>query len=105
MTLYWAQKRRPSSSLGTVDEYAAVFDNPITGQIDGENNRFRIALESTGNMRFKSWNALQSPSGQNGLKLSVGGTAALVVPEPGSLALVGLLLCGASAVAMRNRLG
>ncbi|QDT69331.1 hypothetical protein MalM25_22670 [Planctomycetes bacterium MalM25] len=77
--------------LGAVDQYTAVFDTPITGQIDGVEDRFRIAISSTGNLRFKSWNAVQSPSGENGLKVSVGGTATLAIPEPTSMALLGLL--------------
>lgn len=76
--------------LGTVDQYSAVFDNPITGQIDGVEDRFRIAIGSTGSMRFKTWNTSQSPSGEGGLKLSVGGTATLAVPEPSSLIIASL---------------
>lgn len=86
---------------GAVDQYTAVFDNPIEAQIDGLENRFRVAIESTGNLRFKSWNAAQSPSGQNGLKVSVGGTAT-VVPEPASAALAGLLLTALGAVTRRR---
>ncbi|MEM9752779.1 MAG: PEP-CTERM sorting domain-containing protein [Planctomycetota bacterium] len=72
---------------GAVTEYSVVFDTPITGTVDALNNRFAITIESTGNMRFKGFNAASAPSGQNGLKVSVGGTA---VPEPASLALLGL---------------
>lgn len=72
--------------LGAVTEYTAVFDTPIVGMTDGVEDRFRFFIGSTGNLRFKSWNATQSPSGQNGLKLSVGGSAA-VIPEPTSMAL------------------
>lgn len=82
--------------LGPVDEYSAVFDTPITGTIDGVEDRFLISISSTGNMRFKGFTAAQSPSGQNGLKVSVGGTATLVgaVPEPSTALLLGsLVLC------------
>ncbi|MEO0477616.1 MAG: PEP-CTERM sorting domain-containing protein, partial [Planctomycetota bacterium] len=85
--------------LGTVDQYTAVFDNPIVGDIDAVENRFRFLIESTGNLRFKQWNAGQAPSGEGGLKLSVGGTS-VPVPEPSSLALLGL---GALACMRRRR--
>lgn len=85
--------------LGTVDQYTAVFDTPLTAQIDGLENRFRFLISSTGNMRFKSWNAGQAPSGVNefGLKLSVGGTAELAVPEPASTLTLGVMLIGLAA--------
>ncbi|MEN1678135.1 MAG: PEP-CTERM sorting domain-containing protein [Planctomycetota bacterium] len=79
--------------LGAVDEYTAIFDNPITGEIDGLNDRFRIGIESTGNLRFKGFNAAGAPSGQNGLKISLGGTAT-VIPEPSAAALLGLASLG-----------
>lgn len=85
--------------LGTVDQYTAVFDNPIVGDIDAVEDRFQILIQSTGNMRFKQWNALQAPSGEFGLKLSVGGTST-PVPEPSSLALLGL---GGLLIARRRR--
>ncbi|MEM9754057.1 MAG: PEP-CTERM sorting domain-containing protein [Planctomycetota bacterium] len=69
------------------DEYTFVFDTPMVGVIPAGDDRFRISISSTGNMRHKTWNPTQSPSGQNGLKVSVGGTS---VPEPASMALVGL---------------
>ncbi|MEM1026767.1 MAG: PEP-CTERM sorting domain-containing protein [Planctomycetota bacterium] len=69
------------------DQYTVVFDTPMTATVPAGDDRFRISLSSTGNMRFKVWNPTQSPSGQNGIKVSVGGTA---VPEPASLALAGL---------------
>ena len=75
----------------TTQIYTAIFDNPITGLIDGVEDRFRFVISSTGNMRFKGYNAAGSPSGQNGLKISVGGTVT-VVPEPGALSLAGLAL-------------
>ena len=77
--------------LGAVTEYTAVFDTPIVGMTDGVEDRFRFFIGSTGNLRFKTWNAAQSPSGQNGLKLSVGGTAT-VIPEPTSIGLAAIAL-------------
>lgn len=77
--------------LGAVDQYTAVFDTPITGQIDGVEDRFRIGISSTGNLRFKQWNTVQSPSGEGGLKVSVGGTATLAIPEPTTATLAVLL--------------
>lgn len=75
---------------GTVTQYTAVFDEPIIGQIDGAEDRFRITLFSSGNMRFKTWNAGQSPSGQAGIKLSLGGTAIAAIPEPTAMLAFGL---------------
>lgn len=80
--------------LGSVDQYSAVFDNPIVGVTDGVEDRFRFFISSTGNLRFKTFNAGQAPSGEGGLKLSVGGTA-VVVPEPNTIALATLSLIGA----------
>ncbi len=85
--------------FGGVNEYTAVFDTPLTAVLDGLANRFRVRLESTGLMRFKNWNVGQSPSGQEGPKLSVGGSAS-VVPEPTSLA---LLAAVAGLAGMRRR--
>lgn len=83
---------------GSVATYSVIFDDPITGTIDGENNRFQFLIQSTGNLRLKSTNATTpSVSGQTGLWLSVGGTA---VPEPGSLALLGL---GSLLIVRRRR--
>lgn len=87
--------------LGAVDEYTAVFDTPIVGMTDGVEDRFRFFIGSTGNMRFKTWNTTQSPSGEGGLKLSVGGSA-VVVPEPTAVALGAIALLGI-AVKRRHR--
>ena len=82
---------------GVVDEYTAVFDNPLVATLDGVEDRFQFRISSTGNMRFKVWNPTQSPSGQNGIKMSVGGTA-VVIPEPttialGTVGLIGVVVC------------
>lgn len=84
---------------GSVNQYSAVFDTPISGDIDAVEDRFQVLIQSTGNMRFKQWNNAQAPSGEFGLKLSVGGTSA-PVPEPSSLALLGL---GGLLIARRRR--
>lgn len=87
--------------LGSVNEYSAVFDNPIVGITDGVEDRFQFRISSTGNLRFKTWNAAQSPSGQNGLKLSVGGSAR-VIPEPTTVAFAGLGFLGVLASRKRQ---
>lgn len=87
--------------LGSVDQYTAVFDNPIVGITDGVEDRFRFFISSTGNMRFKTFNPMQAPSGQQGLKLSVGGSAA-VIPEPTAITLVALSLVGVCGLRRRN---
>ncbi|MEM6329129.1 MAG: PEP-CTERM sorting domain-containing protein [Planctomycetota bacterium] len=84
--------------------YTAIFDNPITALIDGVEDRFRFTVTSTGNMRFKQWGAMDSPSGQNGIKVSAGGTVT-VVPEPSTLLLLGMMTSLGSAAMMRKRLG
>ncbi len=89
--------------LGTIAEYTAVFDNPITGLIDGVENSFRFVISSTGNMRFKT--IATGNNANSALKLSVGGTGTLAVPEPGSLLLAGLMACASGVAAMRMRLG
>ncbi|MEM6854747.1 MAG: PEP-CTERM sorting domain-containing protein [Planctomycetota bacterium] len=81
------------------NEYVAVFDDPIVGVFDGEEDRFRIAIESTGNMRFKTHTVGSAPSGEGGIKISLGGSS-VPVPEPGSLALVSL---GGLLIAARRR--
>ena len=90
--------RTATLDFGTTDQYTAVFDTPMTAEFIATQNRFRFNITATGSMRVKTWTAAQSPSGQGGAKLSVGGTS--VVPEPGSMALVGL---GGLLVAARRK--
>lgn len=74
-------------------EYAWSFDTPLQFAWDGLNDRFRFELSGIGgNLRFKQRAANESPSGQGGLTLSVGGN--FVVPEPTTLALGALGLLG-----------
>lgn len=69
------------------DQYTAVFDTPLESTFVATDNRFRFNISSTGSLRFKTFTTSESPSGQGGVKVSVGGTS---IPEPGSMALMGL---------------
>lgn len=76
-------------------EYVWEFDTPISNTIDGANSFFRLEVSpkntaGNGSLRFKT---------QNGVKFSVAGTST-AVPEPGSLALIGL---GGLLVVRRRR--
>lgn len=63
-------------------EYAWAFDNELQFNWDGANDRFRFELTGLdGNLRFKQRSANESPSGQGGLTMSVGGRV-ITIPEP-----------------------
>ena len=81
-------------------EYGWVFDTPLQFAWDGLNNRFRFEISGIGgNLRFKQRPVGDSPSGQGGVTLSVGGS--FVVPEPSSVLLGAMGLFG--FVATRRR--
>ncbi|MEM8944446.1 MAG: hypothetical protein AAGD11_04620 [Planctomycetota bacterium] len=88
-----------SLSFSSTAEYVWKFDTPLTFNFDGtetENNfRFELSTGGTGNLRFKSRPVNESPSGQGGLPLSVGGSfAPVAVPEPSSFAFLTMVACG-----------
>ena len=84
-----------SLNYSTTNEYAWRFTDPFEFSWDGQNNRFRFELfGNDGNLRFKQRPANESPSGQGGITLSVGGTFT-AIPEPGSgFALIALAVIG-----------
>lgn len=73
-------------------EYYVNFDSPFGAAIDGAGDRFRVSVTptntgGTGSVRIKTGPLAFETS--NGAKISVSGTF-VPVPEPASLALVGL---------------
>ena len=89
--------------FGSTSEYAWRFADPLQFNWDGMNNRFRFELSGDdGNLRFKQRPANESPSGQGGLTLSVGGSfAPTVIPEPSSILVVGMV--SAAGLVRRRR--
>ncbi len=62
-------------NYSVVGEYAWQFTTPMEFDWDGLNNRFRFAITGIdGNVRFKSRPVNESPSGQGGIPMSVGGS-------------------------------
>jgi hypothetical protein len=87
----------------TAGEYGVIFDTPIVGIVDGLNSIFRIQLTADSNIRIKNtFSGPANPSGQAGLRASVAGSLAAAVPEPTSVALASLAVCGAFALLRRR---
>ncbi len=87
-------------NFAATSEYAWSFSNPLQFQWDGMNNRFRFELSGTnGNLRFKQRPVNESPSGQGGLTLSVGGSFT-AIPEPSSMLVLGI---AALPIALRRK--
>lgn len=86
-----------SINFTVTGEYAWQFDNNLQFNWDGLNDRFRFEIVGLdGNLRFKQRSVGESPSGQGGLTLSVGGNFS-AIPEPASSALCcGLMLFAAA---------
>ena len=91
-----------SINFGATGEYAWEFDNSLQFAWDGLNDRFRFELRGLGgNLRFKQRAVNESPSGQGGLTLSVGGNYSAAIPEPASGAAV--FCCMMMGAAIRRR--
>ena len=75
-------------TFGGASEYVWVFDTPITADIDGANQFFRVDVSpsngtNTGSFMMKT----TSGSAASEVKISVAGTSVAIVPEPSSLLL------------------
>ncbi len=100
-----------SLSFTAAGEYVFEFDVPLVQTIDGLNSFFRISLSGTNgaspaNLRYKTTSTTALTA--NDVKLSVAGTsvaAQLQVPEPSTVLMLGMIICGGAAVVMRGRLG
>lgn len=91
-------------SYSGANEYVWEFDTPLTFGWDGaaKSFRFELSTSGTGNLRFKTRPANESPSGQTGVVLSVGGNF-VAVPEPTSFAFLAIVTTGVGVEVLRRR--